>query len=237
MMNPRTRALVLAPHPDDEVLGCGGTMRRLHEAGAEVYAAIMANGSIGAPELYTAEGWQIVTGEAQRAHAELGVTKTIFSDLPAPALDQHEAYKIASKVSEVLQEVNPTHLFIPHRGDLHLDHGAIFNAALVAARPFPGAMVEQILSYETLSETEWGHPVPSHAFIPNHFVALEPSHLDAKLRSMECFATQLQESPHPRSLEGIRALATVRGATVGVHAAEAFATIRTVTYASAKSAT
>ena len=118
-------------------------------------------------------------------------------------------------------------LFIPHQGDIHIDHTVVFKASLVAARPVGNYSVKSIYAYETLSETEWAAPFCSETFIPNHFVNIEP-YINKKLEAMSCFSGQIRNFPNPRSLEGIEALAKFRGATVGFDRAEAFMTIRTV---------
>lgn len=192
------RILILAPHADDEVLGCGGLIRKSVEAGTEVHIAILTNASVGAPEIFTPDAIDQVRQEALAAHQILGVTSSQFHELPAPQLDQYPQYKIARLIAQIIGEVKPHSLYIPHRGDLHLDHGAIFNAALVAARPAPGALVQSVYAYETLSETEWGHPFADRAFIPNHFVPLQPRHLELKLEAFLAFRSQV--FPFPSSI-------------------------------------
>lgn len=220
--------LVLAPHADDEILGCGGTMAKHIRQGDNVYVAVMTNASEGAPELFSPDFIQALREECKGAHCQLGVKETFFEELPAPQLEQYPQYKIATVISRLIKTVQPTHLYIPHKGDLHLDHGAIYNAALVAARPLPGQVVRHIFAYETLSETEWGHPTPEMAFVPNKFVDISGSCVESKLSAMNFFASQLKDFPNPRSIDGIKALSAFRGASIGVDAAEAFMVIRTV---------
>lgn len=223
-----TNILVLAPHADDEILGCGGTMSKHIRQGDDVYVAVMTNASEGAPELFSSEFIEDLREECREAHRQIGVKQTFFKDLPAPQLEQYPQYKIANLVTQLIKKVHPTHLYIPHKGDLHLDHGAIYNAALVAARPLPGQVVKHIFAYETLSETEWGHPTPEMTFVPNKFVDISGADLESKLLAMNCFASQLRDFPNPRSIEGIKALSAFRGTTIGVEAAEAFMVIRTI---------
>ncbi len=220
--------LVIAPHADDETLGCGGAIAKLSEQGNLVYVVIMTNASIGAPELYSQSGIDQVRKEALQAHKILGVTQTFFCDLPAPCLDQYPQYKISATLSEIISDLKPETIFVPHRGDLHLDHGAVFNAALVAVRPQNGNTVKTILAYETLSETEWGHPFPDSVFVPNYFITVSEENLQKKIAAMSAFDSQLKEFPHPRSAQAIESLARFRGATVGAKAAEAYALIRLI---------
>ena len=227
MASTAKRVLVLAPHPDDEILGAGGTIARLVAEGAEVHAAVVTNASIGAPELFSAEAMARVRDEARAAHALLGVKQTWFEDLPAPRLDTEPCYRIAQVLGRLFKEIAPGELYIPFRGDLHVDHRALFTAALVAARPLPGQPVRKILAYETLSETEWAAPFGDDTFIPTVFNDVS-AYLELKLRALSCFQSQMRPFPNSRSLEAVRALAMLRGATVGCAAAEAFHLVRDI---------
>ena len=220
--------LVLAPHADDEVLGCGGTIYKHSQNNDDVYIAIMTNANIGAPEIYDEKTIKKVREEAINAHYTLGVKETFFEELPAPKLDQYPQYIIADKISKIIKEIQPNTLYIPHKGDLHLDHYAIYNATLVASRPLPGNNIKNIYAYETLSETEWGHPTNDCAFIPNMFSNISGKGLKKKLLAMECYASQIKNFPNARSLESIESLAKFRGSTIGVFAAEAFMVVRTI---------
>jgi LmbE family N-acetylglucosaminyl deacetylase len=219
------RILVLAPHADDEVLGCGGVIARHVHQGDDVSAAILTNAALGAPELWDGDDIAQVRGEAHRAHSVLGVQHTLFEDLPAPRLDTVPLYQIAQTISNLIEAQRPEIVYLPHGGDRHIDHRIINEAAQVACRPRSGCSVRRLLAYETPSETEWGDPNPTAAFIPNWFVDISPF-LHTKLRAMECYASQLKDFPDPRSLQAIRALATWRGAISGFAASECFALIR-----------
>lgn len=220
--------LVVAPHADDEVLGCGGTIAKHIRLGHTVYVAIMTNAAVGAPELFNAERIESVRAEALESHKTLGVEETLFYDFPAPQLEQYPQYKIAGALNTLIKQKDIDTMYIPHKGDLHLDHGVIYNACLVAARPLPGQCVRHIYAYETLSETEWGHPTVEAIFIPRYFNVLSESDFAGKIKAMECFASQLKAFPHTRSIEAIGHLAALRGAYVGANAAEAFDIIRTI---------
>ncbi|MGA4604080.1 PIG-L deacetylase family protein [Pseudoalteromonas maricaloris] len=220
--------LVVAPHADDEILGCGGVIAKYVEAGNKVFIAVMTNASVGAPELFSRESIDNIRSEAKRSHELLGVTETVYYDFPAPQLEQYPQYKIASALNKLIRDKQIDTLFIPHKGDLHLDHGVIYNACLVAARPVPGQCVKHIYAYETLSETEWGHPTAEAVFVPRKYISLSEKHFTQKLAAMECFASQLKDFPNTRSLDAIRCLAALRGATVGVEYAEAFDIIRSI---------
>lgn len=222
------KILVIAPHADDEVLGCGGTIKKKASEGDEVYVLVMTNAHVGAPELFSEDLINCVRGEALEAHSLLGVKQTVFFDFPAPALDQYPSYKMSSKIMEVLREFSIDTVYLPHNGDIHKDHQMVFDAGLVACRPNVDRGVKRIYVYETVSETEWGIPRASSAFIPVLFETLSEDDFEFKLSAMKCFESQLKNFPASRSLETIEALAKVRGATINTSRAEAFMIIREI---------
>lgn len=220
-----SKILVVAPHADDEVLGCGGTIKKLSDEGNDVFVAVMTNASVGAPHIFSQEDIDIVREEAKTAHKLLGVRETFFYEFPAPILHTYPQTEIASALFKLITKLEITDMFIPHRGDIHRDHGEIFSAALVAARPRNNNTVDNVFSYETLSETEWAPPFADDAFIPNYFINISDT-LDAKIDAMKCFDSQVMTFPNSRSIEAINALAVFRGVTVSWSAAEAFMVIR-----------
>jgi N-acetylglucosamine malate deacetylase 1 len=222
------KVLVIAPHADDEILGCGGSIAKHIRMGDDVYVAVMTNAAEGAPELFTQQQVKEVRDEAKLSHKYLGVKETIWFDFPAPQLEQFPQYKIASAINSLIQKLKIEVLYIPHKGDLHMDHGAVYNASLVAARPVPGQCVKKILAYETLSETEWGHPTVAAVFIPTFFNTLKETDFNHKLGAMNFFASQLKPFPNARSIRAIEHLAALRGAYVGHDYAEAFMLIRDI---------
>ncbi len=219
--------LIVAPHCDDEVLGCGGIMAKYADAGHQVYVVIVTNGNLGAPELFPKEGTEKVRREALQAHEVLGVKETFFLDFPAPRLDSIESYKLSLRISERIKALDIDTMYIPHRGDVHKDHRITYEACLVAARPQNHNTVKKVLTYETVSETEWAPPFGDDAFIPTVFVDIE-STIDKKLEAFSRFTTQIKKAPHPRSLDNIKRLSMVRGATVGCFYAEAFSLVREI---------
>jgi len=216
----KNKIIVVAPHADDEIIGCGGTIAKAISQGDEVYIIIATNANVGAPELFNEEAIAKVRGEAIKAHEYLGVTKTFFLDFPAPALNAFPEYKVSVALSKIFNEVQPNILYLPHPGDLHQDHKAVYRASLVAARPQGNYTVEEIYCYETLSETEWA-PYQEKAFIPNVFNDVS-DFFEQKIEAMRFFESQIKEFPHTRSTETFEALAKFRGATVGVKRAESF---------------
>jgi N-acetylglucosamine malate deacetylase 1 len=217
-------ALVIAPHPDDEVLGAGGTMAKLAAHGAQVHVAIVTRGQ---PPTFTAEFVENVRQECAAAHRRLGVARTHFLDFPAAELDRVPHAELNQRIGALVSEIAPDTLFVPFVGDIHLDHQLVFTSALVASRPRHGHTPVRILAYETLSETNWWAPGITPPFVPNIFIDIAET-LDAKLEAFAEFRSQVKAAPDERSPEIIRALALVRGAAVYRTAAEAFMLVRQV---------
>lgn len=219
--------LIIAPHPDDEILGCGGIMAKYVAKGMNVYVAIVTNGHLGAPELFPKEGTEKVRSEAKESHKYLGIKETFFLDFPVLNLVSKPSYKLSMAISSIIKKLQIDTLYIPHRGDIHEDHKVTFEATLVAARPVNSNSVKRIYAYETLSETEWSAPYGDNSFIPTVFENIS-EFIELKKKAFQFFTTQEKKFPHPRSLKTIEVLSNYRGATVGVPNAEAFMLIREI---------
>lgn len=219
-----SRVLVIAPHPDDEVFGVGGTILRHVATGDEVHAAVV---TVASPPLFDESIVPVVREEARRAWDILGVSGSRFLEVPAALPERTPNHVLNQKIAAVIQDLRPHTLYLPFPGDLHVDHQRVFLAGLVGARPLPGCAVRRILCFETLSETNWNAPFLSPMFQPNVFVDIS-NFLEAKIRAASCYETQVKPFPNERSLEALRALAIHRGSTVGVPAAEAFVLVREV---------
>lgn len=217
-------ALVIAPHPDDEVLGCGGTIARLAAMQRDVHVAVVTRGT---PPRFDPVQVEQVAAETAAAHRYLGVKQTHHLDFPAAELDRVPQADLNVALGDLVRATAPDTLFLPFPGDIHRDHQIVFAAALVAARPNAGRFPARIYAYETLSETNWNAPALTPAFAPTVFVDIS-EHLTTKLDAFALFASQVRNAPDERSLATIGALATVRGATVHRSAAEAFVLIREV---------
>lgn len=216
--------LVIAPHPDDEVLGCGGTIARYAAAGHAVHVAIVTTGM--SPR-YDQQDVGRVRAEAARAHALLGVTETHYLDLPAAELDRVPHADLNAVFDRLVEEIRPRTLFLPFLGDVHLDHQLVFRSVMVAARPKADHYPPRLLAYETLSETNWSAPYVEPHFQPNLYIDIVDT-LERKIAAFRCFESQCRSFPDERSPEALRALAQLRGATVRRHAAEAFVIVREV---------
>ncbi|MGY4532420.1 LmbE family N-acetylglucosaminyl deacetylase [Pseudomonas sp. TE3786] len=212
--------LVIAAHPDDEVLGCGGTIAWHAARGDQVHVAIMAQGlfSRGTP----AEAEQAALRTAcENANAILGVTSLECFDLPDNRLDSLDLLDIVQKVEALVQRHQPGVVYGHWSGDVNIDHRLLHEAVVTACRPQPGHPVHTLLFFEVASSTEWQIPHSAPAFLPNWFNDISLT-LDAKLRALEAYAMEMRAWPHPRSVRAVEHLARWRGATVGVDAAEAF---------------
>jgi LmbE family N-acetylglucosaminyl deacetylase len=218
------KILVVAPHPDDEVLGAGGIIKKYSDSGHEVSVLVITKGS---PKFYSEDRIKNVRQEALKAHKILGVKQTVFLDFLAPQLDQACKAEISDAIFEYLTKWQISDMYIPHRGDIHVDHRIVFEASLVAARPKCDYTVKNIFAYETLSETEWAAPFSDDAFIPTHFVDISKS-FSHKINALQCFKSQMKSFPSIRSIDCIESIAKYRGGTVGFNKAEAFMTIRTI---------
>ena len=218
------KILVIAPHPDDEVLGCGGTIAKHVKEGDEVYLCIVTKGYT--PD-WSEEFIKNRPKEIKKSNEILGIEKTYFLNFPTAKLDTIPQKELNDSISNIVKEIKPEIVYAPHEGDLSKEHRLIFEAALVATRPKPGSSVKKILCYETLSETEWGRNLIKKMFIPNVYIDISNT-LKEKLKAMKAYKSELKEYPHPRSLEIIKALAKKRGSEAGLKFAEAFMLIREI---------
>lgn len=216
--------LVIAPHPDDEVLGVGGTIAKRTAQGHEVYVCIVTKGC---KPLFSPESVEQVRNEAKVADRYLGVNETIMLDFPAAMLEEVPRYQLNDALVKVMERIKPDEVYIPHRGDMQIDHQMVVDAAMVALRPKYKHVVKRIYAYETLSETGWNIPSATNDFIPTVYEDISDS-LSVKTLAMHSFGSQLQEFPAARSIGAIEALARFRGSTVSADAAEAFMLIREI---------
>ncbi len=221
------KILVIAPHPDDEVLGCGGVIKKHVKSGDQVYCCIVTKGY---PPEWSEEFMKKIRKDNLNASKVLGIKKTLFLDLPTAKLDTVPQKKLNDFIGECVKEINPEVVYIPFAGDLSRDHRLIFESALVATRPINGSKIKRIMAYEVLSETEWGRFLPNKRydiFSPNIYIDISET-LKDKLKAMACYKGEIKSHPHPRSLKIIKALAQKRGSEAGLKAAEAFFLIREI---------
>lgn len=217
------RILVIAPHPDDEVLGCGATIAKYTKRGDEVYLCIVTKAYT--PD-WSEEFLENRPQEIKESNRILGIKKTYFLDFLTVKLDTIPQKELNDSISKVVTEVKPEIVYIPHQGDLSRDHRLVFEAALVVTRPDNNNSVKKLLSYETLSETEWGRGFKE--FVPNIYEDISSEEIKIKLEAMKAYGSEIKKRPHPRSLEMVKVLAEKRGSEAGTGFAEAFILIREI---------
>jgi LmbE family N-acetylglucosaminyl deacetylase len=215
------KILIIASHPDDEVLGCGGTIVKYAKRGDEVHLCIVTKAYT--PD-WSEEFLKNRLGEIDEANKILGIKKTYFLDFPTAKLDTVPQKELNQAVSKVIKEVAPHILYVSHQGDLHKDHRLVYEAALIASRPME-IPLKRILCYETLSETDEG--ITIKPFFPNVYHDITDT-FRTKVEAMKAYKSEVRQYPHPRSLEIIEALAKKRGSEAGLKLAEAFMLMREI---------
>ena len=217
--------LVVAPHPDDESLGCGGTLLRARAEGAAVHWLVVTAAT-------TAGGFSedVITTRAREIEsvaAAYGFTSVHQLGYPTTTLDTVPLGDLTGAIGQVVRDVAPAEVLLPFRNDVHSDHTVVFDAAVSATKTFRAPSVRSVLMYETLSETDFGVRPEAAAFRPQVFVDIT-GHLDRKIEILATYASEMHPFPFPRSDEAVRALATLRGAQAGVQAAESFMLVKEV---------
>lgn len=216
--------LVVVAHPDDEVLGCGGTIARHVAEGDRVELLILAEGVTSRDDQRDPRGriaeLLALQRAARSAAKSLGAEPPNFGGFPDNRMDEIPLINIVKLVEHMVSRIHPSIIYTHHSGDLNVDHRVVHEAVMTACRPQPGSGVGQILFFETPSSTEFRAP-QHNPFIPTWYVDIS-SWLPTKLQALEAYASEMRPWPHARSREAIQALALWRGASVGCEAAEAF---------------
>lgn len=216
------RALVVGAHPDDEVLGCGGLIARLIGEGAQVRVLVLCGATTSREENRPPSQQRL--REFERAMAELGVSDFHRLERPDNRLDTVPLLDLTQSIERLALDWEPDLVLTHDASDLNVDHRIAHQATITVFRPLPGRGPMRIWAFEVPGSTAWQDPGLAR-FQPTVYVDIERE-LSTKLRAMECYASELRDPPHPRSLEGIRTLAHLRGHEMGKQAAEAFHAIR-----------
>ena len=226
MIKKNLKALVIAPHPDDEVLGAGGFIRKITEQGGSVDLLIVTGSGEGVHPIWPPKSWKISKSETKRAANILGIDNIFYSNLPAAILDNYPNYKINKSIDFVIKKVDPELLIIPYHHDLHIDHYKVSYASLVASRPYLNVdnKLRKIIAYETLSETNLFPSIINNSFSPDLYVDITET-IKFKIEAMKQYESQCQSDLMPRSPKAIESLAHLRGTFIGVSHAEAFITL------------
>lgn len=218
------RTLVVAPHPDDETLGVGGTIARKSKEGNDLVWLIMT--SISEKDGWDRDKVSERQVEIQRVSEILGIQQVVQLSYPTTKLDLVPLPELISSISNVLSSCVPDEIFIPHPSDIHSDHKRTYESVVSSAKWFRSSSIKKIYAYETLSETGMDSINPAQ-FNPNFFVNIE-SELKTKIKSMKVYESEIRDFPFPRSEEAILALSRIRGAQAGFKAAEAFQLLKEV---------
>lgn len=216
-----TSILVMAAHPDDEVLGCGGYIAARTNLGDEVSVAFVSDGVSSRRGRSANSEIEARRHSAQMAAKVLGVKNLSFDDFPDNKLDSVPLLDIVQSIECVIDRVQPSIVLTHFGGDLNIDHQIVNQALLTACRPTVNQVVNQIMFFEVPSSTEWQVPVGGEAFVPNWYEDISQT-LNLKLQALNLYSEELRDWPHPRSVEAVKHLAHWRGASCGVDAAEAF---------------
>ena len=221
--------LVVAAHPDDEVLGCGGTIARHDDAGDQVQVLIVAEGATSRQQQrdrnQASDELSALAQAAQQAGVILGASGVELLDLPDNRLDSLDRLDLIKQIEVRIERHQPQVVYVHHAGDVNIDHRRLHEAVVTACRPTPGQPVRRLLSFEVASSTEWQPPGSAPAFHPNWFVDIT-AQWPRKREALEVYASEMRPWPHARSFQAVEHLARWRGAQVGVEAAEAFCLLR-----------
>jgi LmbE family N-acetylglucosaminyl deacetylase len=221
----KNTVLVVAAHPDDEILGCGGTMAKHSLAGDEVHVLILAEGLTSREQKRdrskSKEALTKLSKSSQRANEIVGVKTLVLHDFPDNRMDGIDLIDVVKVVEDCLKKIKPNTIYTHNHTDLNVDHRIAHEAVVTACRPGSFPSVHTLLFFEVPSSTEWQTPGHSPAFSPNWFVDISTT-FKKKLAALEAYADEMRPWPHPRSIKAVEHLARWRGATVAAEAAEAF---------------
>ena len=222
------KILIVAAHPDDEVLGCFGTVAKLIKEGYEAYTLILGEGKTSRDEKREVSSkkteLETLNQEIIKANSKIGIKKVFTYNFPDNRFDSVDLLDIVKIISKIKEEIQPEIVFTHYNNDLNIDHQITYQAVITATRPMKGESVKEIYSFEILSSTEWNYPL---GFSPDTFFNINDT-VDLKVEAMQIYQSELCKYPHPRSLEGIKILANLRGISVGVEYAEAFKSVRII---------
>lgn len=219
----RKIVIVVTPHPDDETIGCGGTLLALKEKGYCINWVIIT--SVYKENGYSSERIKSRAREIKKVKLEYAFDKVIEVGIPTTKVDEISKGELVSKISKIFNEIKPNIVFTPFINDVHTDHKMISEAVISCSKWFRYPYIEKILYYETISETDFNIDPSSRAFFPNVYFDIS-LYLDKKMEIMKIYDSELSDFPFPRSERAIRSLAYLRGSQSGVQAAEAFQLLR-----------
>jgi len=215
--------IVISAHPDDEILGCGGTLIKHRENGDQIDWLIVTN--LNESQGFSKNRIESRQEEIIKVSKRLDINKTYTLDYPTMTLSDESLITMIPKVSDIFIESKPEIIYILNRSDAHSDHLITFKAIMACTKSFRYPFVKRVLMYECISETEFGAALPENHFLPTYFVDISP-YFEEKLEIMAIYDSEIGEHPFPRSNRNIEALATYRGASVGVEYAESYQVLK-----------
>jgi LmbE family N-acetylglucosaminyl deacetylase len=215
------KVLVVAAHPDDEVLGCGGTIAWHTQQGDDVHVLIMAEGITSRGKGQSDDKLNQLMSASLHANEILGVQHVEFKSLPDNRLDSLDRLDITQEIEKKVDNIKPDIIYTHHSGDVNVDHRRIHESVITACRPMPGNHIGTLLCFEIASSTEWQTPISNQVFAPNWFVDISET-LEIKMQALKAYESEMRPWPHVRSYRSLEYLARWRGATIGVDAAESF---------------
>ena len=222
------KILIIAAHPDDEVLGCFGTVAKMVKEGDEAYTLILGEGKTSRDEQRSIENKKaelnILNQEIEKANSVINIKKTFIENFPDNRFDSVDLLDIVKAILKVKEEVKPDIIFTHYENDLNIDHQITYQAVVTATRPMEDESVKEIYSFEVLSSTEWNYPL---SFSPDLFFDISET-IKLKKEAMKQYDSELCQFPHPRSIEGIELNAKYHGMRVGKAYVEAFKTVRVI---------
>lgn len=222
--------LVIAAHPDDEILGVGATIARHIKNGDEAYALILGEGQTSRTEKREETDQSVVNSlhnDTIRASKIIGYKDVFFENFPDNRFDQVDLLDIVKAVEKYIAKIKPDIIYTHHAGDLNVDHVYTNRAVMTGTRPVNNYCVREIYCFETVSSTEWNFAYGDNAFCPDYFVNVDDT-FESKIEAMKCYETELGEFPHPRSLENLEIVAKRWGSVIGLKYVEAFETMRVI---------
>ena len=223
------KVLVIVAHPDDEVLGMGGTIAKLTHAGVEFHLLIVTDGS--SSQYRTSNNVESIIAEkkleTKQACDILGIKSITYGCLPDMKLDCTPHVEINSLIEKTIDSIKPDTVFTHFYGDVNLDHRLVFNSVIVACRPLKKQCVKNIYCFDIPSSTEWNYASSETVFAPNVFIDID-EFLKTKIEALSCYQTELRDYPHPRSLRYVEECSKNDGIKVGLNAAERFVLIREI---------
>lgn len=223
--------MVVAAHPDDEVLGCGGTIARHAFRGDAVFIAILAEGMMARAEKEEDPSYRekrkSLIENSRKAATILGAREVVHFDFPDNRMDSVDLVDVIKIVEECIAESEPEVIYTHFTGDLNIDHSIVGRAVITATRPTGACQIPEVYAFEVLSSTEWAFGLEMNHFQPNYFIDID-DFVAKKIEAMSLYQSEIKAFPHPRSAEAIKALALRRGSQSGLKAAEAFMLIRKI---------